>query len=115
MIFKFLEILKQAGCRIRDVYHVYCPCCGGTRSVEALLNLHFLQSLYYNPIVVLIIVDIITVFFLRILPKNNLHREPHYKIKIILNSAILIIWLIFSLMRNILLIFFQIDMLGDFN
>lgn len=115
MIFKFLEILKQAGCRIRDVYHVYCPCCGGTRSVEALLNLHFLQSLYYNPIVVLIIADIITVFLLRILQKTNLHREPHYKIKIILNSAILIIWLIFSLMRNILLIFFQIDMLGDFN
>jgi hypothetical protein len=38
-------------CMIYTVLGLYCPGCGGTRAVSALLHGHFLQSLWYHPLV----------------------------------------------------------------
>ena len=39
------------GCLFHLVTGFYCPGCGGTRAVRAMLSGHFLQSLYYHPAV----------------------------------------------------------------
>ena len=38
-------------CVIFTRWHIYCPACGGTRAVEALLRGRVVQSLYWNPAV----------------------------------------------------------------
>ncbi len=38
-------------CVILNLFGVYCPGCGGTRAVEALLQGDFLLSLWYHPMV----------------------------------------------------------------
>lgn len=40
-----------AGCALWTFLGVYCPGCGGTRSVDALLHGRMLQSLWYHPLV----------------------------------------------------------------
>ena len=38
-------------CVLKEVFHIYCPGCGGTRAVNELLHLHIVQSFLANPIV----------------------------------------------------------------
>ncbi|MCM1107306.1 MAG: DUF2752 domain-containing protein [Blautia sp.] len=38
-------------CMIHSLTGLYCPGCGGTRAVTALLQGHLLKSLFYHPIV----------------------------------------------------------------
>ena len=51
-----LKYFLGGGCGIREKYQLYCPACGGTRSIEALLELRIIDSIYYNPIVLLLLV-----------------------------------------------------------
>lgn len=43
--------LTQNGCIVWMLFGAYCPGCGGTRAVNALLHGHFLLSLWYHPLV----------------------------------------------------------------
>lgn len=43
--------LSRSGCILWLLFGAYCPGCGGTRAVNALLHGHFLQSLWYHPLV----------------------------------------------------------------
>ncbi len=112
MLFKLLEMLRGADCLVRDKLHIYCPGCGGTRAVEALLKLHPIQSLYYNPVVILMIVAAGCIMIINRIEKN---RSGHtlYKARIAVYVSFLVIWFAFFIVRNILL-FCGIDVLGDF-
>ncbi len=112
-IFELLNKIKDEGCIIKDWFHIYCPGCGGTRAVEALLRLHPLQSLYCNPVVVLMIIAIFCIFVINIIEKLKKERR-YYKVRITVSYVFLAIWFIFFFIRNYLLICKGIDMLGDF-
>lgn len=43
--------LSQSQCLFWRFFGLYCPGCGGTRSVDALLHGHMLQALWYHPLV----------------------------------------------------------------
>ena len=43
--------LTLSVCLFRLLFGIYCPGCGGTRSVNALLHGHLLESLWYHPLV----------------------------------------------------------------
>lgn len=42
---------QGGGCLMQETLGLYCPGCGGTRAVMALLLLHPLLSLYFHPLV----------------------------------------------------------------
>lgn len=48
--------IRRMSCLLYTLFHVYCPGCGGTRAVFALLRGDVLQSLYYHPVVVYTVV-----------------------------------------------------------
>ena len=39
-------------CILHDWLHIYCPLCGGTRAVDAMLHFHFDDALRFHPVVV---------------------------------------------------------------
>lgn len=43
--------LSQSPCLFWKFFGLYCPGCGGTRSVDAFLHGHVLQALWYHPLV----------------------------------------------------------------
>lgn len=53
LLYWFLEgrDLSRSGCVFQVLFGMYCPGCGGTRSVDALLHGHVLQSFWYHPLV----------------------------------------------------------------
>lgn len=51
-----LKHFSMPPCVLSEVLHIYCPGCGGTRAVEALLRGHILESLWYHPIVLYTVV-----------------------------------------------------------
>jgi hypothetical protein len=46
-------------CFLHEMTGYYCPGCGGTRAVDALLRGHWGKSLYYHPVVVYTVVVVI--------------------------------------------------------
>lgn len=112
MIFKFLDTIISQGCSFKTRLHIYCPGCGGTRALKALLQFHPIKSLYYNPIVILLIIIIVILVILKIQEKK--YNKSVYKTRKRVLNSFLVIWFIYFISRNILLIYFGIDFLGDF-
>lgn len=100
-------------CSMKTFLHLYCPGCGGTRAVASLLHFHFIQSLQSNPLV--LFMTGITGYYwtkaLYMLIKNK--GEAHYRINTGPFWAFLAIMIIFFVVRNILLVRFGIDYLGE--
>ncbi len=45
------EWILNRPCLIFKLFGIYCPGCGGTRAVEALLHGHLLKALWFHPLV----------------------------------------------------------------
>ena len=116
MRIKILELLKKfiaTDCVFKKVFHMYCPGCGGTRAWKALIRLNILQSLYDNPVVILLILTEIAVAITRGIDKRR-KKCSLYKVRIAVYVVFLVLWFLFFLIRNYLLMKCGIDMLGDF-
>lgn len=46
-----LKRFQMPPCMLFTFLHVYCPGCGGTRAVGAILHGHILESVWYHPLV----------------------------------------------------------------
>lgn len=53
-----VPILENTGytCIVYRLFGIYCPGCGGTRALSALLQGHFLVSAWYHPLVIYTII-----------------------------------------------------------
>lgn len=101
-------------CFFPTVWHLYCPGCGGTRAVNLLLDGNLLGSVLANPTPVCLIP-----LFIRIWGVLLYNSMIGYKKKMIPPLTITEIWVLFvayivyGIIRNVLLVFFHIDYLGD--
>lgn len=109
-----IKRLLFAKCYIHTHYQLYCPGCGGTRALLAIVHGDIIKSLYYNPIILLLIIDVLFMNILSFIDKKNPNtcKILHYKIKY--NVILLILWGIYFVIRNYLLIVMKIDIVGDF-
>lgn len=102
--------IKIPYCLCHDLLHLYCPFCGCTRAGLALLKLDLLGSLEANPLILLMIVGFLAfnaVSLFRVWRGREIVDLAHFKV------AGVIILIVFSLVRNILMIFFDYDTLGE--
>ena len=100
------------GCFLHDYLFLYCPFCGGTRAVFALLRLQFLEAIQYNVFVVCLVVwglFLDATAFVRLLrnEKNLLKFPKHTWI------VMLCVFIGFMILRNVLMIVWGLDPTGD--
>jgi hypothetical protein len=111
-IFEIKYQFFMVPCLFNKLTGLYCPGCGGTRSVEALLHGHPMKSIQYNPIVVYGIFLYAWYMF-----SNTIQILFRHKLKIGMKYRDLYFWigllivLAFCIIRNILLVVFHIDLM----
>ena len=107
---KLLE--GRGGCFLHDWLSVYCPFCGGTRAVSALLHLNFAEAFRLNALVVLLIALAI---ILDVWAFVRLRRGCEQLLPLPSWSWILLLalTLLFAVLRNYLMIAHGIDPTGD--
>ena len=97
-------------CLTHDLFHLYCPLCGGTRSVLALLRLDIVSALKFNPLAVafaagFVIYDGLSLY--RILKGRDL---PEIKFGW---GTVAVVIIGYFVIRNLLMIIFGIDPIGE--
>lgn len=113
MLLQQLEVLPSFSCGLRELLGIYCPGCGGTRALIALFQGHFLLSLFCNPAIILgggLILYYETGVILTLIKKNGKRYFYHRKWPL---YSYLVIVAVFSVIRDVLLVGFQLDMLEN--
>lgn len=102
-----------ASCPMHDLLRVYCPTCGATRAVTALLRFDLLTALRCHTALTVIVIGAVTsdiCLLISILRKKEKLITPR---PVVLWSA-LGLFLGYFILRDVLLICFSVDITGDF-
>ena len=88
-------------CPIYTIFHVYCPGCGVTRMLGALLKGNFYQAFRYNPLVFMLLPFII--FYIVDLIHSKITKKELYtnRVNNKVYYVLIVILLIYGLLRNI--------------
>lgn len=86
-------------CFFHEVTGLYCPGCGGQRSLHALLHGHFLTSISYNLLFVLLLP--LLVYFMFIFISGKKYKASSFIYKPGFSIAIAITVVSFWILRNI--------------
>ncbi len=113
MLQKF-DVIPTMPCMMHDALRIYCPGCGGTRALFALLHGDILQSLYCNPAILMGLGWFLhyEIGVVRTLCKKDGKR--YYCTAYAPWVVCGVVLLIFYVVRNYLLIAVGFDMLQDF-
>ncbi len=100
------------GCLLHDWFHLYCPACGGTRAMKALLKGDLWASVRYNPLV-----TVLLGFGLYVYVKARLRLKRGEERLVVIPkpfwTCFFVFLIVFFILRNLLLIAFGIDPTGD--
>ena len=100
-------------CSFKHKFHLYCPGCGGSRSLSALLSFDFVRSFKLFPALPISVI-ILSDLYIRALISFIKNDEIYLKnFKPIILTLIPFIIILNFFLRNILL-FYGIDLIGDF-
>lgn len=113
MLLQRTHVVPSVPCGLVTFFHIYCPGCGGTRALFAMLHGHFIESLYYNPAVVLgaLLILYYEVAVIVTLVKKN--GKIYYYRKATLVYIYLGIVFGYAVIRDVLLLWKGIDLLGN--
>jgi hypothetical protein len=100
-------------CLSHDLFGIYCPFCGGTRALSALLRFDLPSALAYNTAFVLTL-PLLLFFDARALSlifcdrvKGSLFPRP-------MGILVAVIFAVYFVVRNLLVFAFGVDFVGDF-
>lgn len=97
-------------CLAHDLLHLYCPFCGCTRAGLSLLRLDIVGSLTANPLVLLFVLAVAVFNAISLFRARRGRSIPDISR---LSWPALALLLTFAVARNILMIFFDFDTLGE--
>ena len=112
LVTSLLPPFLMGGCFLHDYFMLYCPLCGGTRAVDALLHWQWGEALRCNALVVLSLPAFV-VLYLSMWIRLFRGEERLLRIPRRLWATAIAALVVFGLLRNLLLIGFGIDPLGD--
>ena len=103
----------EIGCFVREKFHIYCPGCGGSRGLREFLKFNFISSFILFPPID--ISAILVLFYdarlsLSLIKKDTSYTDNYRFYPFLLIPVSLLLNFI---VRNVLLIFFKIDYIGD--
>lgn len=107
------KIIRYLPCLFKEVTHLYCPACGGTRAVIALIHLNFKRTLYCNPTVLYVFVMLLWCMAGFILKKIFHKQIKVLKPRLWMLITGLILFIGFAVIRNIVVYKYGYDYLGD--
>jgi len=105
---------NEVKCIVKNLFNIYCPGCGGSRSLEAFLSFDFINSfILYPPIIIsaVVILDYDRRLITSLLKKDTKITDSFKFYTFLFIPAAIILWFF---IRNILLLVFKIDTVGDF-
>lgn len=114
-LYRFVMTLlprRLSGCILHDFLFLYCPVCGGTRALSALLRLDLLAALRYNAFVVFVFFVFLVldgIAWARFFQK----RTPLFRISAPFWICAAVLLVAFGVLRNYLMIAHGIDPIGD--
>lgn len=107
------KIIRKMPCFFKEVTHFYCPACGGTRSVMALLHLDIKRAFLCNPTVVYVVIMLLWCIMgycvQKLIGRSIMIMKPRLWMLIV--GCILFFG--FAVIRNIMVYQFGYDYLGD--
>ena len=111
LLLQHTGVLPSFPCVLYMALGIYCPGCGGTRALRALLGGHFIRSLRYNPAV---ICGILLILYYELgavitLVKKNGKRYMYHKMWPL--AVYLSMVAVFTVARDVLLLAAHIDIL----
>lgn len=100
-------------CPIHELFQIYCPTCGVTRALDSILHLKFGQAWIQNPCIVLLVL-LIAYYDIRAFISLIRGEERVCHIKRWQAFCYIGILIIHGVVRDIMLVNYGIDPLGDF-
>ena len=100
-------------CGLKEYFHLYCPGCGGTHAVEALLRLDIVESFLYNPLVLYMVVCLLYYLFKTIVQLKKQNGNAYFAVHLGFLWVFVGLMVGIFIIRNFLLVQFQIDYLGE--
>ena len=110
----FLSFLGAFECPVHAFLHIYCPGCGITRAILSLSHLDIIGSLRYNPMAIFLLIYIVVIVGVLINKKRTHESEKAKRDIKLVTLGLFGIWIAYFVVRNVLLVFFGIDIVGDF-
>ena len=104
---------KEIVCVIKNTFGIYCPGCGGSRSLSAFLRLDFIKSFILYPAIPIsafLVFGYDVRLLLSLFKKNTKYTDGYKFYEFILIPIVIILTFI---VRNVLLLIFKTDVIGD--
>ncbi len=105
--------LLPSGCIFQRAMHIYCPGCGGTRACFHMLHLHPVESFLYHPIIPFVVLILADYYIGAVITLIKHNGKRYYYLRDWFCYIALAIVLGNFIIRNVLLIGFHIDYIGD--
>lgn len=115
MIWKYSPLVQNlnAPCVFHEMLHLYCPGCGGTRAVYALLRFDLVESFGCHPFVLFVAGILLEYYIGAVITLIRNNGKRYYYLRTWFCYVALGIVVVNFILRNILLVRFHYDFIGD--